>query len=68
MPNDLSNGGEGLYLNETCGDATMQVTCRNCRCTFETDNEDDMVQQLCPDCLDNADGLENPEEPVEDFE
>jgi hypothetical protein len=26
MPNDLSDGGEGLYLNETCGDDDIYLT------------------------------------------
>lgn len=35
------------------------ITCINCGQEFESDNEDDMVLRLCPDCLDGTG--ENPE-------
>jgi hypothetical protein len=32
----------------------MHIKCRCCKAVFESDNEDDAVQELCEDCLDEA--------------
>jgi len=33
------------------------IECINCHQQFESDNEDDLVQQICPECLDGDGGL-----------
>jgi len=29
----------------------FEITCKVCQDTFETDNEDEMVSEICQDCL-----------------